>query len=193
MQTTLHLRSLRNCCERLINGWLETPSRASRFYLSDGENEGWGKVSDKDKPEQQPPFDPMRAEDTFLNLWVLNQKTIADIPDSLKKLVTETIPVDARHMEHRLHDGREFAQNVLQFGAVCFQPRDDLRRWGCFIAQGQAPTAKEIEAAQAALLNTQFELATEALAFRNDGPHGLQNITKQHIKALKYVAEHFYD
>ncbi len=111
------------------------------------------------------------------------------VPLEIPFIFTEAIVVDKDHMEYRLHDGREVAENIIGTAKLS-QPADRL--WGTFIALANSPTVEELKDAKSALLKNYAGMAAEALAFYLDtDPLALRNISGQHRKALKIISESF--
>lgn len=154
-------------------------------------------------PDSLRALPPIRIYNVFDQRWVRGMGGMGEFtvqackhgmlhsdPLDIPYIMTEAIVINDHQMEHRLHDGRDFAENII--GAAKYSGATDMRKWGVFIAAGQAPTLKEIAAANEALLKTQVEMSQQALEFWSAGTGSLDmrcNITPQHIKALQFVAE----
>lgn len=101
-------------------------------------------------------------------------------------IMHEGIPTDMEHIEFRMMAGSAFAESVIGIGKHR-HPTEDLRRWGVFIAKGEEPTAKEIDAARAHLRERNMELVKQADGYYGDGPGEYKNITRQHRDALDWL------
>ena len=94
-------------------------------------------------------------------------------------ITNDPVHVDMEQMAHRHDSGRKVAADILGFGQF-HTPGEDLRKWGCFIADGEEPTAKEIAKAKAMWHKTCDVLINEADNFYNQGPQHYDNVTDLH-------------
>lgn len=107
-------------------------------------------------------------------------------------ILNEGIPTDMEHIEFRCMAGSKFAESVIGIGPHR-HPTEDLRRWGVFIAAGEKPTAKEVEAAKNALRDRYLEMVKQADGYYGDGPGEYKNITRQHRDALDWLTANGID
>jgi hypothetical protein len=104
-------------------------------------------------------------------------------PLELWRQFPEGYHLDMNKMAELVIDGREIAESIVGCGK--FQtPSSDLRPKGVFIAAGDEPTRKEIDAAKAALRKYDLLLVEQANQFHQAGPNQWENIqTRTHRAA----------
>jgi len=109
-------------------------------------------------------------------------ETAYSFPCLVSKLVREGNPVDLRKIAFTEWDGLDVAADILGIGPNK-RPSQDLTVWGCFLAEGDVPTAEELKEAWAKLRKKCMELWNTAQGFYQQGPMHYADITDVHRNA----------
>jgi hypothetical protein len=141
-------------------------------YLIPQAEEGFLWEPDKEDPNKE----------LFIRRAIKDGETAYSRPCNVPKVVREGNPVDLRKIAFTEWDGVEVAADILGIGPNK-RPSQDLTAWGCFLAEGDVPTKKELQAAMAKVRKKCEMLWNQAQGFYQQGPNHYGDITDVHRHA----------